>query len=180
MLNISIDDFISLLTGVKVIVTEDDIETPQCVDPVQLYARILGAPRFSGNAQDIYNQPGDFFTQIANTPDNFPVKGDIVVLSDKFNGTDGHVGISIGKADINTCDLWEQNDPIGHDLQIKTYSYTNAYGEIQVLGWLRPKKQLPQSINLTTLTAINSIPTPSVSKKQIDYVISFLNTLIGK
>lgn len=179
MLTISVDDFISLLTGTKVIVTADNINDPECVDPIQLYARILGAPRFSGNAQDIYNQPGDMFTQVANEPLNFPARGDIVVLSSVFNGTVGHVGICTGKADINTFDLWEQNDPIGHELGVKTYSYTNAHGEIQVLGWLRPK-ELPQSINHPIVTVSSGTQGSQVPKTQIDYVISFLNTLIGK
>lgn len=174
MLHINVDDFITLLSGVKVIVTADNIGTPQCVDVIQLYAQILGAPRFTGDAQDIYDQPGDCFIQIANTPDNFPLKGDIVVLNSLYNGTVGHVGMSTDKSNVLTCELFEQNDPLGSDCHTNIYTYRNEAGNDIVRGWLRPK-QLPQAISAVTMNA----ESVSVPKTQLDYVINFFTKLRG-
>ena len=138
MLNISVDDFISLLTAIKVIVTADEVGTPQCVDPVQLYARILGAPRFTGNAEDIINQAGTTFEQILNTPTNAPKKGDIVVFSSKFNGTVGHVVIASEDGQVMTFKGFSQNDPDGSDCEIVEYKYGTSEESPYVLGWLHP------------------------------------------
>jgi len=138
-MNISLDDFITLLTGVKVQVTQDNEPQAECVDVIELYSRVLGVPRFTGNAEDIYNQPGDAFDQIPNEPTNFPSKGDIVVMNSKFNGTVGHVGICTGIADEMTFEMLEQNDPLGSDCHKKTYAYANGSGEIVVTGWLHKK-----------------------------------------
>ncbi len=121
-----------LLNEVFVRVTADNVSTPQCVDLVQLWARVIGSPRFTGDAKDIFNQAGSIYTQIINASDNFPNQGDIVVWSGAFNGGPGHTGIATGRADINTFDCFEQNDPTGTDSHVRTYNYGN------VLGWLRP------------------------------------------
>lgn len=140
MLNISITDFISLLQGVKLITTADGVGTAQCVDVAQSWATVIGSPRFTGDAHDIYNQPGDFYEQIANTPTNQPQGGDIVVLGVSYNGTVGHVGVATGNNTNSTqFEMLEQNDPLGHDIQPKIYNYDH------VTGWLRPK-QLPQDL----------------------------------
>lgn len=139
MLNISVDDFISLLTGTKLIVTEDNVGTPQCVDPIQAYARILGAPRFTGNAEDIINQAGDSFEQILNTPTNAPLKGDIVVFSSQYNGTVGHVVIASEDGQVMSFKGFSQNDPVGSDCEIKEYQYGPSEQAPYVLGWLHPK-----------------------------------------
>lgn len=159
MLNISLTDFISLLTGVKAIVTADNVGTPQCVDPIQLYARILGAPRFTGNACDIINQAGNNFTQIVNTPTNFPSVGDIVVWSNSYNGVGGHVGIATGEINVNTFQVFNQNNPDGSDCEVGTYNY------VDVLGWLHPKEAV-----LTASTA-----TSTKAESFIQHVSQFFN-----
>jgi hypothetical protein len=175
MLNISVDDFITLLTGVFVRVTEDGVATPQCVDLIQLYARVLGAPRFTGNAQDIYDQPGDHFIQIANTPTNFPLKGDIVILNNKYNGTVGDVKLCIGNSDEWKFTAFGQNDPLNSDSHTGTYAYTNQVGEVIVRGWLRPKNLQVEPV-LATQSNPDAIQVP---KRQIDYVIDLFNKLRG-
>lgn len=136
-------EFQNLLVGIKAIVTADNVGDAECVDVAQLTARALNAPRFTGNAKDIINQAGTNFTQILNTPDNFPQQWDIVVFSGKYNpNTDGsegvgHVVTCNGRADINSFDAVSQNDPLGSDIEVKTYNYDF------VIGWLRPN-QIPQ------------------------------------
>lgn len=124
--------FLSLLNEVYVRVSADNVSTPQCVDLVQLWARVIGSPRFTGNAKDIFNQQGSYYAQIVNTPDNFPQGGDIVIWSGDYNGGPGHCGIATGNGDEKTFDCFEQNDPTGVDCRVTTYNYQH------VLGWLRP------------------------------------------
>jgi len=147
MLNISPADFKNLLLGVSAIVTEDQVGTPQCVDVAQLWARVLGYPRFTGNAKDIYSQAGENYIQIPNTPDAVPQAGDIPVWDGKYNAVndvdgDGHVGVATGNGDTNSFEAVVQNDPLKSDIEVKTYSYDH------VIGWLRPK-QLPQDQQAT-------------------------------
>lgn len=133
----TVTELITLLTGVYVRVTADGVDTPQCVDLAQVFNRIIGGPRFTGDAHTIFNQAGTTYTQIPNTPDGVPQAGDIVVWSPAYNGGPGHVGIATGKGDTNSFEAFAQNDPLGSDCELKTYAY------VDVMGWLRPIN-LPQ------------------------------------
>jgi hypothetical protein len=130
MLNISTEDFISLLDGVFARVKADNEPTPECFDLAQLWARVIGSQPFTGATADlIYNQPGDLYTQIPNTPNDFPQKGDLVI----WNWP--HVGLATGNnTDANTLEVFEQNDPDGSEIHIKQYANYDG-----VIGWLRPK-----------------------------------------
>ncbi len=135
MLNISTDDFITLLNGVAARIVADGISTPQCFDVAQLWARVIGSSPFTGATADlIYNQPGDLYEQVPNSPTNSPVKGDLVI----WNWP--HVALATGNnTDSNQFEVIEQNDPTGSECHIKTYNYSG------VIGWLHPK-QLPQNM----------------------------------
>lgn len=106
----------------------------QCVGLVEVWIDTLGGPHDWGNATDLYNNADpNFFAKIPNTPTAIPQQGDIIVWDGKFNGGLGHTGIATGKADINSFDCFEQNDPINSKPHVKNYNY--AY----ITGWLRPK-----------------------------------------
>ncbi len=130
MLNITLDDFVALIN--EHWVDWDGAFGNQCFDLAQFWNKVLGGSPFTGATADlIYNQPQDIYTQVANTPENFPVAGDIIC----WNWP--HVGIVIS-ADTNEVTVLEQNDPKDSNCHVKTYNYNG------VIGWLHPK-QLPQS-----------------------------------
>lgn len=135
---ISPQDFITLLNGVWVSVKADGLSVPgkidtECFDIANLWARAVGAPRFTSQyANQIYDEAGTMWEKIANTPDNFPQVGDLVIF------TYPHVGLATGKnTDALQVELLEQNDPINRETQIKSYSYKNAGGNYIIRGWLR-------------------------------------------
>lgn len=111
----------------------DGADGDQCFDLANAYSRWIGGQRFTGATADlIFNQPGDFYTAIPNTPDGVPQYGDIVVWSWP------HVGIATGRnSSISQFEVLEQNDPTNSNCHIKVYLNYNG-----VIGWLRPK-QLP-------------------------------------
>lgn len=133
---IAFSDFFDLLNNIYC--DFDGAYEDQCVDLVQYWSRAIGGQRFTGDAQDLFNQAGDFYTQVKNTPNNFPVEGDIVVWSSAYNGTVGHVGIATNNCNKDLLEVLEQNDPLNSNCHVKQYNYT------AVLGWLHPK-QLPQN-----------------------------------
>ncbi|MEM3335422.1 MAG: CHAP domain-containing protein, partial [Thermoplasmata archaeon] len=107
----------------------------------------LGLPRLFPHlyAYQIYTVDTDekkkYFDKIANTSDAYPQAGDIVVWSKSYNGTAGHTAVATGlhQTQGKSSDWFEafsQNDPTGSPCILKKYSYNN------VLGWLRPKKEL--------------------------------------
>ena len=106
----------------------------QCVDLYRMYVKeVLQKPQTPpvSGAKDIWNScPG--FTKIANSPDNFPLPGDVMIWGSKY-GPYGHVAI-VTKADINTFTCFSQNDPVGTLPTIKTYKAWST-----LLGWLRPE-----------------------------------------
>jgi len=74
----------------------------------------------------------DYFTQVANTTTNCPIKGDIVIWGTEV-GVDGHVAIC-KDGDPNQFTSFDQNWPIGSLCHFQAHSY------IGVLGWLRKKE----------------------------------------
>lgn len=103
----------------------------QCFDLANAYSRWIGGQRFTGGTADlIFNQAGDFYEQIPNTPDGVPQRGDIVI----WNWP--HVGIATGEnSSTSQFEVLEQNDPTNSNCHIKVYLNYNG-----VIGWLRPKK----------------------------------------
>jgi hypothetical protein len=119
----------------------------QCVGLVSLWMDNFKIAHVWGDAKDLYANASDKdFAKIPNDPTAIPQQGDIIVWSSAFNGGVGHTGIASGKADVNTFECFEQNDPIGSSPHLKTYNY--AY----VTGWLRP------IVAQTTATDAISVP----------------------
>jgi len=107
----------------------------QCVDLVQFYNRdVIGGTFLSGtSAKDIWNTyPTNFYIRVANSPTGIPPEGAIVIWGTEY-GSDGHIAIRVGNADTKTFSALSQNDPIGRETHIKTYTYAG------VLGWLVPR-----------------------------------------
>lgn len=57
----------------------------QCMDLAEEYNQdVVGAPRLGGNAIDVWtNFPANWYTQIINTPDNFPNEGDLILWTSR-------------------------------------------------------------------------------------------------
>lgn len=128
MKGLNVDNFLAFWNGMWA--DYDNADGPQCFDLANYYSRWIGGQRFTGATADlIFQQPQNgFYIQTANTPTNYPQKGDIVV----FNWP--HVGICTGNnTNVRTLELLEQNDPDGSNCHVKLYSNYNG-----VIGWLRP------------------------------------------
>jgi hypothetical protein len=131
------DNFFTTFNN-KYVEAEDTSALNQCVDLIFKWCDALNIPRDTirhPSAFQIWENPTDslvkYFWVIPSTPTNVPLKGDIVVWKSSYNGGAGHVGIANGRADVNSLDVFEQNDPLKTSAHIKTYSYTGIY------GWLR-------------------------------------------
>lgn len=151
----------------------DNADGAQCYDLVQFFSRFVGGPRFTGDfAYQIYDQAGDFYTQIPNTPEFVPVAGDIVIWGADFNGGAGHCGVTTGVGDVNTFEVLEQNDPLNSNVQKKTYNYDH------VLGFLRVKTPAVSTLQ-SDLDACLTQHTDLVTKcNEKDIQIGGLNTTI--
>ena len=115
----------------------------ECVGLSSLWMDNFEITHVYGHAKDLYaNAKTTDFAKIPNTPDAIVQKGDIVVWGAGYNGTYGHTGVATGKADVNTFECFEQNDPLGSTPHLKTYNY--AY----VIGWLRPKKAVIDAVSV--------------------------------
>ncbi|MEM4711395.1 MAG: CHAP domain-containing protein [Candidatus Woesearchaeota archaeon] len=119
----------------------------QCFDLVVGWCDELGIPRVFPHlyAYQIYTVDTEdkkkYFDKIPNTADAYPQAGDIVVWAKAYNGTAGHTAVATGlhQTQGKSTDWFEafsQNDPINSPCILKKYSYNN------VLGWLRPKKEM--------------------------------------
>ncbi len=135
MLNIDFDTFENLFNNHWC--DWDGVDGNQCFDLANFYSFAIGSQSFTGATADlIYNQTQNgFYTQIPNSPSNFPVKGDIIVLNWP------HVGIATGNnTDANQFEIFQQNDPVGSNCHIKLYPNYDG-----VIGWLHPVT-IPQNL----------------------------------
>lgn len=107
----------------------------QCVDLYRQYVKeVLDLPQTPPvvGAKDIWTSDLTNFEKITNTPDGFPLPGDVMIWGAKY-GPFGHVAICTA-ADVNTFTCFSQNDPVGSPCVIKTYKNWSY-----LLGWLRAK-----------------------------------------
>lgn len=104
----------------------------QCWDLAQYWSEMLGGPRFWGDADDIYDQPGSTFMQIANTADAVPQRGDLVIWDGKLNDGAGHVTIATGDGNTNRFKGFGVNWPTGSPAHVQEHNYD------YVKGFLRP------------------------------------------
>lgn len=114
---------------------------PQCVDLMRQYCvDVLGIDAYTlpptDYAKNIFKRfpltGTEKFTKIKNTPNNFPMKGDIIFWDWKWpvTGIAGHVAIVTG-ADVNRFIAFSQNYPTKSTCRYYNYNYKG------VLGWLR-------------------------------------------
>lgn len=76
------------------------------------------------------------FTQIKNTPDFVPKKGDVAVWKGSLNGGWGHIAVCSGDGNTTYFYSYDQNWTGKHDPCTKVkHSYSN------IAGFLRPKDQ---------------------------------------
>ena len=109
----------------------------QCVDGSQSYTNVElgigGCPAFPvAGAKDMFGSRGDAFDWVRNTPSGVPPRGAIMVWNANMGSGWGHTGV-VTSANVNTFDCYQQNDPTGSGMHVKTYNYNN------VIGWGIPK-----------------------------------------
>jgi hypothetical protein len=109
----------------------------ECVAGVQSYTNVElgigGCPAFPVPAARLmYGTRTDAFNWVANTPTGVPPRGAIVVWNGNTGGGYGHTGVIV-EANVNQMRVYQQNDPKGSGMLVKTYNYNN------VIGWAIPK-----------------------------------------
>lgn len=148
---ITLSEFVSKYKGK--LVDFDNAYGGQCVDLYRQYVKeVLGLPQTPtvAGAKDIWNGATNGFDKIANTPDGFPLPGDVMIWGSKY-GPYGHVAIAT-EANTSTFTCFSQNDPSGSLCVIKTYSNWTP-----LLGWLHPIKVEDSSYKGYDLTNTDSM-----------------------
>jgi len=116
----------------------------QCVDLANAYIReVLGLPIVEWtNAIDFPKKclPPNY-EYILNTPTGTPIQGDIMIW--KSPDGIGHIAVFDKSIDLNKFISFDQNWPVGSVCKLVTHTYTGTY---TVVGWLRGKKQVTESI----------------------------------
>jgi len=73
--------------------------------------------------------------KIPNSPNAYPVAGDLMCWDSSMGGGYGHIAIvTESNADEDSFTVFEQNNPLGSPPKITKYTKWNG-----VIGWLRPK-----------------------------------------
>jgi hypothetical protein len=116
----------------------------QCVDLFRFYCNeVLGIqqPAPVVGAKDFYdayeNDPilQINFDRFLNLPEAVPVKGDVILWNQNAGSGYGHIAIFL-KGTVKEFDSFDQNWPTISKCTITHHGYSN------VLGWLRPKKEI--------------------------------------
>jgi len=131
---LTLKEFIKKYTGVKC--GNTDANFGECVGLAMLWTENLGLAHTWGNAKDIYsNAKTTDFIKIPNSPNAYPVAGDLMCWDSSKGGGYGHIGvITESNADEDTFTVFEQNNPLGSPPKITKYTKWSG-----VIGWLRPK-----------------------------------------
>lgn len=127
------DEFIAKYNGKGI--DYDGYYGYQCMDLYQQYTKeVVGAPRVAAPAAaNVWlSYPQDHYQRIANSPTNFPQKGDVVIWKKAANLPFGHIAVCIS-ANASSFVSFDQNWPTGSLSHQQPHNYTN------VQGWLRPK-----------------------------------------
>lgn len=108
--------------------------TGQCVGLVEKYiSEVLGGQQIWGNAKDLLtNADQNFYDLFFNSPDNFPLIGDIVVWNSNLGNGNGHTAIVIA-ANVYNLSSFDQNWTPKSPCIFINHDYSN------VTGWLRKK-----------------------------------------
>ncbi len=107
----------------------------ECVGLIEVWLDdTLKLPHVWGNAQDLLiNADKNAYTIEYNTPIGVPPRGAVIVWKKAFNGTVGHTAI-VTRSDVNTFEVFEQNNPLGTGCRLHTYA---SYASVD--GWIIPK-----------------------------------------
>lgn len=109
---------------------------------------------------------GQYFTQVANTPNGVPPEGAIMVFKPTAdNNNAGHISVVLAGANINTFNSFDADYPWGTKPHVQEHSYTDAAGNDIVYGWLLPNG------NLVTQDAV-SVADPAQIQTLSDAVTS--------
>jgi len=110
----------------------------QCVGLIQVWLANLLLPHVWGHAKDLLaNADKNVYEVIYNTPIGVPKQGDTICWNSNMGAGFGHTAIVV-KADVNTFEVFEQNNPIGSNCHLRTFlNYNN------VQGWMRKKEVAP-------------------------------------
>ena len=147
----TLDEFIAKYNGKPI--DFDKTYGAQCFDLYRQYCQeVLNVPQSPPTGDqgakriwDTYLQ--EYFEKISNSPDNFPLKGDIVIWGDSY-GPYGHVAVCT-EATANTFKCFSQNDPSGALCVIKLYKNYSV-----VLGWIRRKSQDYRGYDLANIESM--------------------------
>ena len=147
----------------------------QCFDLYRQYCKdVLDVPQSPPTGtkgavviKDTYLK--DYFTWVDNTPDGFPLNGDIVVWGTTY-GPYGHVAVAT-EGNSNTFTCFSQNDPLGALCGLKIY-----HSYMGVLGWLHPINN--QLETMITDDTILDFPEPW-NKISVKDILSNLNSVSG-
>lgn len=127
----------------------------QCMDLYQQYNKeVMSGPHLpSPAAADVWNNyPKVLYERISNTPNNFPVKGDVIIWKKAPSLPFGHISVCYS-ADTSNFVSFDQNWPVGSTCHFQNHNYTN------VQGWLRPKSAIiAQPIPQLVITDQTRIP----------------------
>lgn len=137
---LTLKEFLYKYTGQKNVGNTPQ-NTGECVGLVMVWVANLGLSHFWGHAKDLFdNAPADQFSKFKNSPDIYPVGGDIITWNGRFAGSGGygHTALVLwSNHEQDSFTVLEQNNPLGESglqCEITTYKeWTN------VIGWLRPK-----------------------------------------
>ncbi len=129
-MTITFDAFMSKYSGRFVDV--DHAFGAQCVDLANAYCmEVLGAPRLSGNAIDIWRTAPAARQRATNAP----AKGTIVIWGANAiagTGVYGHIAIAVEDQGVSTFSSLDQNFPTGSPCHLQRHTYDG------VIGWLIP------------------------------------------
>lgn len=144
----------------------------QCMDLAYLWVFCLGFPKETiqnGYAYQVWTNPKpisrEYFDFISNTPDAIPQAGDLVVWNSNVGGGAGHISIATGSGGLERFESLDQNWPVNSEVAIRRHDYIN------VLGWLRPKKEkLGETLVITDQTKI-----PQLDNMEVQAIRSVLS-----
>lgn len=150
--------------------------TGECVGLIMKFAMENGCPQFWGNAKDLYaNAPIEYFEKIPNSPNAYPVSGDILIYDYTWGGGFGHTGIIVSsdpKSDSYT--IFEQNLPFGATPRIETRNNWSG-----VIGWIRIKNYKEDNCEEEKQTLEDTIQDLRKQRTERDLRISDLEKTIN-
>ena len=123
-----------------------------CVDLYRQFVKeVLGFPQspLVEGAEDVWDTYlKDYFDRIDNTLTAVPIKGDIIIWSNR------HIAVC-KDGNLIKFTSFDQNYPTGTLCHFQSHSYLNVY------GWLRPKA--PEPVPTTTMSSTSSTTTTTSS-----------------